>query len=268
MSQVREFFVNNEFIQKLYMNEYFGVGLITVIVILASLFILVLILALRDAKKSTEKDESVKVLESNEYNDNFAFKETEPHTALEVNKEVAKESDDKDDEIKIIREDEKEDEFKTVDFNFKDVHETVDSEPTMNIDFNALAASLEDSLKSDDEGSNLVVNEEPVFDGSRNSNSELSVDSLLNMASDAPTASPKSVNDNYTMFKENEQFSSVNVTPKVNKVEEEPKLKVVDIEMPELSPSIDDLPEKKEQEPQEIQFASFKNMENETFKIR
>lgn len=250
MSQIKNFFVNNEFFQNLYMSEYFGVGLIVTITILASLFIIVLIIALRDAKKFQEKDESVKVLESNEVTDNFAFKETEPTVALNVNNEVVNKLEN-DDEIEIIREDKKEDEFKTADFNFKSLNETIDEDPTVKIDFEALASSLKESFSGDNVGETVskVVEEKPVFDSSAQSD-DLTFTSLLNLAN----------NDS-----KSEGVESNNSKPLPNI--EDSSLKVVDIEMPKLTPSVEDMPQKAK-ETEEVKFASFKNIENETFRIR
>ena len=65
---------------QLFSNEYFGIGLIITIAFLTILFIIVLIMALKDAKK--RKNEEV-VKEEKEKNTDFAFQEQSEEIKLE-----------------------------------------------------------------------------------------------------------------------------------------------------------------------------------------
>lgn len=159
---------------QLFSNEYFGIGLIITIAFLTILFIIVLIMALKDARKNKQSEEVVKEAKEEPTAD-FAFKEESPEEKVEISlpdnvvlapaeeevkEEVAPvvsevptvEETPQVEEVKTPEEVKEEEEFKTADFSFGDLNKeqaAVENEPTVNIDFEALAESLKSELEKE-----------------------------------------------------------------------------------------------------------------------
>ena len=299
---------------QLFNNEYFGIGLIVTIAFLTVLFIIVLVMALKDAKKRSGEipEEKTDKIPS----ESFAFKEEEPKEELQVpeveeekveivptieeNKEFGVKEEVVPPEIKEEVVEEKEeskeeaDEFKTADFSFEDLKGTdsEEKEPTINIDFEALAESLKNELdaetKAAEEPKEEVgkeVKPEDLFDNNTSEIPSINLEELKKFANELQREEEKPLlqNEEDTIKIVDSANSSVNVylnnkeeqkIVKEEKVYGPPvKMKVPTMEMPKFASVPSDSVKVNKIEPvgnkqEEVVAPSFENIENETFSLK
>ncbi len=286
---------------QLFNNEYFGIGLIVTIAFLTVLFIIVLIMALKDAKKRSEeiqeKDDKIP-------SESFAFKEEEPKQELQIpeveeekveivptieEKEVpiAEASVTSTPEIKeeVEIKEENVDDFKTTDFSFADLKTAEEEvkEPTVNIDFAALAESLKNELDAE-------VNKESATEGKEEIKAEdvftkeedipaINLEELKRFASELQAEEkPLLENEEETIKVENNTTDNVYLNKEEEKVVKEEKvfepvkMKVPDIVMPKFASAPNGIKVEKvepvEDKKEEVNTPSFENIENETFSLK
>ncbi len=319
---------------QLFSNEYFGIGLIITIAFLTILFIIVLIMALKDARKNKQSEEVVKEAKEEPTAD-FAFKEESPEEKVEISlpdnvvlapaqeevkEEVAPvvpevptieethqvEEVPQVEEVKTPEEVKEEEEFKTADFSFGDLNKeqaAVENEPTVNIDFEALAESLKSELEKENkeevkESVNSVevtpadvfttkeVKEEVPVQNNQDYNANLeelksfanelvsdldiNKEPVLTNEEETIKVEPASNNDAPVTLLNNEE----NKVVKEEKVVTPVKMKVPTIEMPKFATvpkdsvkvsTVEPVEDKKEEV---VAAPTFDTIENETFSLK
>lgn len=303
---------------QLFSNEYFGIGLIITIAFLTILFIIVLIMALKDARKNKQSEEVVKEAKEEPTAD-FAFKEESPEEKVEISlpdnvvlapaeeevkEEVAPvapevptiEEVSPVEEVKTPEEVKEEEEFKTADFSFGDLNKeqaAVENEPTVNIDFEALAESLKSELEKENkeevkESVNSVeVTPADVFTANEtkdetpvqnNQDYNANLEELKSFANEL--VSDLDINKEPVLTNEEETIKVEESVPEENKVVKEEKvvtpvkMKVPTIEMPKFAAvpkdsvkvsTVEPVEDKKEEV---VAAPTFDTIENETFSLK
>lgn len=192
-----------EFMEKLYSNQYFGVVLFAVIGILALLFIIVLILALRDAKKRKQIEDVTLESDKEEEMANVAFAKVNDNPVnLEVKEDIPQEEPKKEEDIVEIKPTES-DGFDSV---------VVEAPTTMPVEDNkSLFPDLEIDKPVADEAVSIEPSiEEPVKEELK----QEVVEQPKEEVSEEPVLKPQ----------QPEQFSSIYVTPGAIPKKEEEKV--------------------------------------------
>lgn len=299
------------FMTQLFNNEYFGIGLIVTIAFLTVLFIIVLIMALKDAKKRS-KEMEVPEEAPKTPSESFAFKEEAPKEDLSI-------SENKEEKVEIVPtvplekeeivaplveepveltptetpaepvEEKKElDDFKTADFSFEDLKEkevSAEKEPTVNIDFEALAESLKTELDKEtrEEPKKEEVAPTNLFDSKTSEIPSIDLDELKRFANELQTEEEKPLLENkeeeIKVVEDNTNtpapvyLNSEEKVVKEEKVFEPVKMKVPTMEMPKFASApansvkvskVEPVEDKKE----EVITPSFESIENETFSLK
>ena len=297
---------------QLFSNEYFGIGLIITIAFLTILFIIVLIMALRDARKNRQSEEVVKEAKEEPTAD-FAFKEESPEEKVEISlpdnvvlapaqeevkEEVptVEETSQVVEEVKTPEEVKEEEEFKTADFSFGELNKeqaVVENEPTVNIDFEALAESLKSELEKENKEevkenvNNVEVTPADVFTakevkeetpGQNNQDYNANLEELKSFANELVSdldinKEPVLTNEEETI-KVEESVAAETKVVKEEKVVTPVKMKVPTIEMPRFAAvpkdsvkvsTVEPVEDKKEEV---VATPTFDTIENETFSLK